>query len=73
MERPEPVNLVIPPNNTCIMIIPTPTSSQMATGREDLCICGFVIVAAKLIIRPPRFGLFDFISEIADILFLKFD
>jgi hypothetical protein len=27
---------VMPPNKTWMMIIPTPTSSQIATGREDL-------------------------------------
>ena len=34
IERPEPVNRVIPPNNTWIMIIPTPTKSQLATGER---------------------------------------
>src|SRR6185295_4269403 len=35
MESPEPVSRVIPPRITCTMIMPTPVSSQMATGFEE--------------------------------------
>jgi hypothetical protein len=36
IESPEPVSLVIPPNKTCTMIIPTPANNQMATARVPL-------------------------------------
>src|SRR4029078_1111163 len=35
IERPEPVNRVIPPSKICMMIIKTPISNQIATGREE--------------------------------------
>src|SRR5687768_17071533 len=47
MERPEPVSRVIPPSRTWIMIMPTPTNNQMATGLEDLFVPGFVIAAQR--------------------------
>lgn len=36
MDKPEPVRRVMPPSNTWIIIMKTPTNSQMATGRVRL-------------------------------------
>src|SRR5258706_4810925 len=35
MERPEPVNRVMPPNKTCTMIMKIPISNHIATGFVD--------------------------------------
>ncbi|MFM2138129.1 MAG: hypothetical protein RJA57_436, partial [Bacteroidota bacterium] len=48
MDSPDPVSRVMPPISTCMMIIPTPTRSQTATGREERWIVTEAIVAAKV-------------------------
>lgn len=48
MESPEPVSLVIPPNKTWIIIIPTPINNQVATGRREGCERPVFIMAAKV-------------------------
>ena len=37
IDNPDPVNRVIPPNTTWIIIMPTPTNNHMATGLEERC------------------------------------
>jgi hypothetical protein len=52
IESPEPVNRVIPPSNTCMIIIKTPINSQMATALEERVGCnGVVITGAKVVLR----------------------
>ena len=46
IDRPDPVNLVMPPSNTWMIIINTPISNQIATGLEErVCCKSFFIVA----------------------------
>jgi len=52
IDRPEPVKRVIPPSNTCIIIMKIPTSNQVATGLDDRSICNlFVIAGAKVVLH----------------------
>jgi hypothetical protein len=48
------------------MIIPTPISSQMATGLEERCDSSFAIADAKLVVMDgQKYGLLNNIYEIA--------
>ena len=49
IESPEPVSLVIPPNNTCMIIIPTPINNQIATGRDERREWSLFILGAKVV------------------------
>jgi hypothetical protein len=62
MDKPDPVSLVIPPNNTCISNIATPKKIHFATILVDLSWCIFLfaihikssinaIAAAKLMVK----------------------
>ena len=48
MDKPEPVNLVMPPSMTWMVSIPTPKNTQLATEADGSGEKGFFIMPAKV-------------------------